>query len=139
MGRGEVILLDTHVLVRYTLDEGKLGKRALSTIDRALESDELFVSAISFWEVAMLAAKRRLELATTVAAFRDVSIRHGVREQVLDGEVAVVAGELPDAHGDPADRMLVATAIVHGLTLLTADSVLLSWKLRGLRVQDATD
>jgi PIN domain nuclease of toxin-antitoxin system len=134
-----VILLDTHVLVRYMCNEGKLGRRALSVIDRAVSSDELFVSAISFWEVATLVAKRRLELDTTVAAFRDLAIRNGAREQVLDGDIATLAGELPDAHGDPADRMLVATAIVRGLTLVTADAVLLEWKLRGFRTRDATE
>lgn len=46
-----MILLDTHVLVRYMRDEGKLGRRARSTIDRAVARDELFVSAISFWEL----------------------------------------------------------------------------------------
>jgi PIN domain nuclease of toxin-antitoxin system len=134
-----VILLDTHVLVRYMHDEGKLGKRTLSIIERAVANDELFVSAISFWEVATLVAKGRLELDTTPAAFRDLAVRNGVREQVLDGEIATLAGELPAAHGDPADRMLVATAILRGLTLMTADAVLLDWKLRGFRTRDATE
>ena len=134
-----MILLDTHVLVRYMRDDRELGRRALSIIDRAVRDDELFVSAISFWEVATLVAKQRLELDTTVAAFRGLAIRNGVREQVLDGDIATLAGELPDAHGDPADRMLVATAIVRGLTLVTADSTLLGWKLRGFRAHDATD
>lgn len=134
-----MILLDTHVLVRYMRDEGKLGKRALSAIDRAVADDELFISAISFWEVASLVARRRLELSTTAAAFRDLALRNGAREQVIDGEIATLAGELPYTHGDPADRMLVATAITRGLTLVTADSVLLAWKLRGFRVRDATD
>ncbi len=134
-----MILLDTHVLVRYMHNEGKLGKRTLSVIDREVANDELFVSAISFWEVATLVAKGRLELDTTPAAFRDLAIRNGVREQVLDGDIATLAGELPDAHGDPADRMLVATAIIRGLTLVTADAVLLDWKLRGFRTRDATE
>lgn len=134
-----MILLDTHVLVRYMHVEGKLGKRALSVIERAVANNELFVSAISFWEVATLVAKGRLELDTTPAAFRDLAIRNGVCEQVLDGEIATLAGELPTAHGDPADRMLVATAILRGLTLVTADAVLLDWKLRGFRTRDATE
>lgn len=134
-----MILLDTHVLVRYMCNEGRLGKRTLSTIDRAVAKDELFVSAISFWEVATLVARGRLELDTTVAAFRDLAIRNGAREQVLDGDIATLAGELPDAHGDPADRMLVATAIIRGLMLVTADAVLLDWELRGFRARDATE
>src|SRR5262249_10368432 len=109
-------------------NEGTLGKRALSTIDRALAKDRLFGSAISFGPVAPLVARGRLELDTTVAAFRDLAIRNGAREQVLDGDIATLAGELPDAHGDPADRMLVATAITRGLTLVTADTVLLGWE-----------
>lgn len=132
-----MILLDTHVLVHYSRDE-KIGKRALSAIDRALGRDELFASAISFWEVAMLLAKRRIALDTTVAAFRLTTLREGILEQPVDGEIAIAAGELPDAHGDPADRLLVATAIVRGLTLVTADDTLLGWKLRGFRAQDAT-
>ena len=133
-----MILLDTHVVVRYASNDPKLGKRARSAIDRARVKDEAFASAISFWEIAMLVAKRRLALDVTVAAFRDETIRIGIREAVLDGEIAIVAAELPEVHGDPADRMLVATATVHGLTLLTADDILLRWKLRGLRSQDAT-
>lgn len=134
-----MILLDTHVLVHYRSDDGKLGRRAVSTIGRAIDRDVLFVSAISFWEIAMLLAKGRLELDTTVAVFRDVAMQNGAQEVALDGSIAIVSAELPDAHGDPADRILVATAIQRGLTLVTADSVLLEWKLRGFRVQDATE
>lgn len=133
-----MILLDTHVLVRYLMGDRKLGRRAIATIDKALPVDELFVSAISFWEIAMLVEKRRLELDTTVAAFRSLSLRHGVQEEVVDGEIAVSSAELPPSHADPADRMLVATAILRGLTLVTADDILLSWKVRGFRAQDAT-
>jgi PIN domain nuclease of toxin-antitoxin system len=133
-----MMLLDTHVLVHYASDNGKLGKRARAAIDRALARDELFVSALSFWEVAMLVAKDRLALDTTVSAFRAAALATGIQEEAVDGEIAIAAGELPDRHGDPVDRMLVATALVRGRTLLTADAILLAWKLRGLRVQDAS-
>ena len=56
-----------------------------------------------------------------------------------DGDIAIAAGELPAAHGDPADRLHVATAMHRGLTLLTADDVLLQWRMRGYRAQDATE
>jgi len=133
-----VILLDTHVLVRYLMGDKKLGRRTVAAIDKALPIDEVFVSAISFWEVAMLVERGRLELDTTVAAFRTLALRHGIHEEPLDGEIGISAAELPDSHPDPADRMLVATAILHGLTLVTADETLLNWKLRGFRAQDAT-
>ena len=87
----------------------------------------------------MLVAHRRIELDITVAAFRDQVLDIGIAELPIDGEIAIAAAELPDRHKDPADRLLVATATTNGLTLLTADDVLLEWKLRGLRLRDATD
>ena len=134
-----MILLDTHVLVHYARSEKKLGRRARTAIDRALGRDELFVSALSFWEVAMLIAKGRLAIDATVAGFRATTLRQGFQEISVDGEIAIAAGELPATHGDPVDRMLVATALVRGVTLMTADEVLLQWQLRGYRTQDATE
>jgi PIN domain nuclease of toxin-antitoxin system len=133
-----VILLDTHVVVRYARGDKKLGRRALATIDRAIEREELFVSALSFWEIAMLVAGKRLALETSLSGFRATMLRQGLQELPVDGEIAIAAGELPPAHGDPADRMFVATAMVRGLTLVTADQVLLAWRMRGYQVQDAT-
>ena len=65
-----MIILDTHALV--WLDEGstRLGQHSLSIIDKALKSQELFVSAISFWEVAMLVDKSRLIIRTSIESWR---------------------------------------------------------------------
>jgi PIN domain nuclease of toxin-antitoxin system len=134
-----MILLDTHVLVRYANADRKLGKRARSEIDHALGHDELFVSALAFWEISMLIAKRRLTLETTVAGLRAAVLRQGIQELSVDGEIAIAAGELPPTHGDPIDRMFVATALVRGITLMTADAALLQWQMRGYRTQDATE
>lgn len=134
-----MILLDTHVLVHYATDDARLGKRARTAIERARAKDEVFVSAMSFWEIAMLRAKKRLVLETTVSTFREQVLHVGIAELVVDGEVAIAAAELPDKHADPADRILIASAIASGFTLLTADGILLGWKLRGFRTQDATE
>jgi PIN domain nuclease of toxin-antitoxin system len=134
-----VILLDTHVVVRYALGDKKIGKRALAAMNRAIERDELFMSALSFWEIAMLVAKSRLVLDTSVSGFRAATLRQGIQELPVDGEIAIAAGELPAPHGDPADRLLVATAMVRGLTLVTADDVLLQWRMHGYHAQDATE
>jgi PIN domain nuclease of toxin-antitoxin system len=131
--------MDTHVLVRYALGDKQVGKRALAAIDRAIARDELFMSALSFWEIAMLVTKRRLVLDTPVSGFRAATLRQGIQELPVDGEIAIAAGELPPSHGDPADRLLVATAIVRGLKLVTADGVLLQWQLHGYHAQDATE
>jgi PIN domain nuclease of toxin-antitoxin system len=132
-----MILLDTHVVLHYARGDKKVGKRALTVIDRARERDELFVSALSFWEVTMLIAKDRVVLDTPPAGFRAAMLHHGIQEIAVDGVIAIAAGELPPTHGDPADRLIVATAMVRGLTLVTADDILLAWRMRGYRVQDA--
>lgn len=133
-----MILLDTHVLVRYAVGHRELGKRAVRSIDNALRKRELAVSAISFWEVAMLLEKRRLKLNDTPIAFRALTLRQGIAECTLDGEIAIRSVELTALHGDPADRIIAATAIASGATLITSDAKLLAARLAGLRMQDGS-
>jgi PIN domain nuclease of toxin-antitoxin system len=122
-----MMLLDTHTLV--WLDEGnsRLGRQALSLIDQSLQSKELFVSSISFWEVAMLVEKSRLEMHMSVALWRQNLIENGLQEIALSGNIAIQSAILKDFYGDPADRMIVATAIESTMTLCTADTKILSW------------
>jgi PIN domain nuclease of toxin-antitoxin system len=123
-----VILLDTHVLV--WLDEGssRLGGKALQLIDRALAEEALVVSAISFWEVAMLVRKGRLALQGEVEVWRRELLAKGVREIPLHGGVAIRAATLRDFHGDPADRLIVSTALEMSAALATADERILAWE-----------
>jgi PIN domain nuclease of toxin-antitoxin system len=96
-------------------------------MDAALRADELLVSAISFWEVAMLAAKRRIELGMSPAELRRRSLEQGIHEVPVDGVLAIAAAELPRFHGDPADRLIVASALSREAQLVTADRTLLRW------------
>ena len=122
-----MLLLDTHVLV--WLDEGnpRLGKAALQTINEALATGQLGVATISFWEVAMLIEKQRLTMQPGLADWRFELLQAGLLEIPLDGATAIRAAQLPLFHGDPADRMIVATAIEITATLMTADEKILSW------------
>lgn len=122
-----MILLDTHVLVWLDMGSTRLGKKALRLIDTALAHDELAVSSMSFWEVAMLTRKGRVELQGEVSGWRKELLGKGVREIPLHGGMAIRAGELPDFHGDPADRMIVATALETSASLVTADERILAW------------
>lgn len=131
-----MILVDTHVLVWLAADDDRLGKEARRTIDRAYAESDLAVSAISFWELAMLTDKRRLELPQPVTAMREELLGKGLEEVEVDGRIAIAAGALPSFHGDPADRFVVATASLSGATLMTADRRILDWK-SPLRRQDA--
>ena len=124
-----MLLLDTHVLV--WLDEGnpRLGKIALQTIIEALSLGQLGVATISFWEVAMLVEKQRLTMQTELDVWRSDLLRTGLLEVPLRGTTAIRAGQLQLFHGDPADRMIVASAIENGATLMTADTKILSWNV----------
>jgi len=135
VGRDEVILLDTHALIWFASEKG-LGKQAERMAEKALADDRLAISAISFWEMAMLAAKQRLRAIESVSDERAKWLTEGLRELPLTGDIAILAGELQGLHGDPADRIIAATAIAHDAVLVTADANLLRWKHR-LKRQDA--
>jgi PIN domain nuclease of toxin-antitoxin system len=128
MGSGEVIVLDTHVLVWADNDDRKLGRRSRALIDRFWMSGKVAVPAIAFWEAGLLQARRRLRLPASVGEWRDAVLAAGAIELPLDGAVAVRALELAGLHEDPADRFIVATALVHGAALVTADERLLEWQ-----------
>ncbi len=136
MGNPEVILLDTHALVWLDIDEPALGKASRRLIAAAWERRELAVSAISFWECAMLHALGRLSLPKPPEAWRTDLIHAGFVEWPLDGGIAILASALRELHKDPADRFIAATASMRGATLVTADERLLAWK-HAVKRQDA--
>lgn len=128
MGSPEgVILLDTHALIWLNLGVLRLGPRARQVADEALLESRLAVSAVSFWEVAMLVRRRRIELETSTARWHHELLRSGLIEIPLDGETAIAAINLPDLHSDPADRFIAAAAIISEARLVTADRRLLNW------------
>ena len=108
------------------LGDDRLGSLASREIERAWQSDELAVSAISFWEVAMLVDKGRIKLANDVRAWRHEHLEAGVVEIPVDGEIGIRAVGLADFHADPADRLIVATALA-GHRLVTSDRRILEW------------
>ena len=117
--------------------DGRLGRVARREIERAWQSDELAVSAISFWEVAMLVDKGRIRLDDNVQAWRREHLEQGVVEVPVDGEIGIRATGLPSFHADPADRLIVATALA-GHRLVTSDRRILGWPGRLSRL-DATE
>ena len=121
-----MILLDTHVLLWLLRDDPKLGKEIRQVIGGRWPTREIAACSISFWEIGMRLQKGRLELPSELNAWRATLLESGLVELPVDGEIAVRAGLLPDMHGDPADRIIVATALT-GHTLATADREILDW------------
>jgi PIN domain nuclease of toxin-antitoxin system len=127
------LLLDTHVLIWLMFADSKLGEEALAAIRRACAEDRAYVSAISPWEIGVLVSKKRIDLFRDVLVWiRDALSLPGIKLAPLVPEIAVDSTRLPwEAHGDPADRILVATARHLGATLVTADGVLLEFAKQG--------
>lgn len=123
-----MILLDTHVLIWADFRAPDLGERALAAIAEASAAGTVAVSAISFWEAAMLAAKGRIALPVAPQQWRRALLETGLIELAVSGDIGIEATELAALHPDPADRLICATALHAGATLLTADTALLAWE-----------
>ncbi len=113
----------------------KLGKKSRSQLVDTRHS--LYVSAVSTLEIARLAAHGQLTLSSSVASWCERAKRAlGASSVEVNDEIAIDAYSLPGRfHADPADRLLVATARVRGLRLLTADARILAYA--GVRAVDA--
>lgn len=124
-----MILLDTQSLVWFFEGVDALGRKARTVID---ESDRA-CSAISFWELAMLVDKNRVALSKPLNLWTATLIHEGdVLVLPVTGEIALDAGSLPHGiHGDPADRIVVATARSLGCQLMTADRKILAYAAAG--------
>ena len=129
-----MVVVDTHALVWELNADAKIGRRARARLERALAREELCVSAVTFWEIALLVTRDRLRLDSSATHFRWRVLEMGIRELVVDGEVALHAATLAPALVDPVDCFVAATALAHGATLLTADTRLLE-----SRVVDVVD
>lgn len=118
-----MLLLDTHALVWLASDQTQLTSAGKACVRQA--AGRLFVSSISSLEIALLVKRGRLELPLAPQAFVEASLhQHGVEEVPVDTAVAVASVALPDLHNDPFDRIIVATALARGLSVLSKDTVM---------------
>lgn len=117
-----MILVDTHVVVWLAFDQGQLSKAARAAINEARQNGEgLAISDITLLELMTLTSKGRIRLDISLESFlREIEARFIVLP--VSGRACVRALRLPAAYPkDPADRIIGATALVEGLSLLTAD------------------
>ncbi len=110
------LLLDTHVLLWWLADMPQLGSAARAYIENG--TNAVFVSAASAWEIEIKRAIRKLEAPEDLAAAIDASYFESLPMAIPH---AVAAGQLPQHHGDPFDRMLIAQATVEELVIVTKD------------------
>jgi PIN domain nuclease of toxin-antitoxin system len=120
-----VILVDTHVVAWLAFDQDRISRKARTAIDEARKNaDGLAISDITLLELATLATKGRIHLDISLESFlQEVESRFVVLP--ISGRACARAMGLPPTYPkDPADRVIAATALVEGLSLLTADQAI---------------
>lgn len=112
------VLVDTHVVHWWSAEPERLSRAATEALNTA---DELMVAAISWFELAWLARHERINVEVPVRSWLD-GLARGVRTIAITPAIADTAVRLPASFpGDPADRLIYATAVEHGLRLVTKD------------------
>ena len=124
-----MIVLDTHAWIWWVGDPAQISPAAAVRIAAESERGGIQVSAISCWEISLLARKGRLvltlEVADWIAKTEALPFVHFVP---VDNHIALRSNSLPgDLHDDPADRLIVATALTLGATLITKDARLIAY------------
>lgn len=117
------MLLDTHIWLRW-LSPGD-SPLPPDVLEKLQADPDVAVSAVSCWEVAYLVKRGRLVLPLALTQWlREALAGSDVRCVPLDAAIAAAAADLSDIHRDPADRFIIATALVTGRPLLTLDGLI---------------
>ncbi|MDE0050235.1 MAG: type II toxin-antitoxin system VapC family toxin [Rhodospirillales bacterium] len=126
-------MLDTHVLVWAVEGDRRLGTNARAAIEAAERAEAVGISAVTPWEIALLAERNRLRLVQEVGTWIEAVLAlPGMRLMPIEPAVALDSVRLPGPfHADPADRLIIATARHSGARLVTADGTILSYAKRG--------
>ena len=111
-------LLDTCAFIWYLEDSSRLSERARSIIDN---EENVFLSLTSLWEIAIKKTIKKLELNKTTAELQALCESGGIRILPIDAKYFDTIQHLPLIHGDPFDRLIIATAKEEGLTVVTDD------------------
>lgn len=124
-----MIVLDTHVLVWWIGKPEKLSSKARNLIEKNIKSNEVLVSSISIWEIYLLVKKGKLKLTMDVDTWHErVEDLPFIQFIPVDNWIASKSVDLPELlHSDPADRIIIATALRFGAKLLTRDKRILDY------------
>jgi PIN domain nuclease of toxin-antitoxin system len=128
------LLLDTHAWIWLRAGTLAAGPEALAQLRQAAQNGTWFISTFSYFEIAHAVARGRIQLDRPLRDWlRESSGRNDPQSIELSPEIAAATATLPASfHGDPGDRLITATALVHGLTICTHDNNLLRYGRQGL-------
>lgn len=122
-----VILLDTCALLWLAANQDKLSVVAKAVIREY--AGRLFVSSISAFEIAIKARSGKLELPMAAGTWFEKALRHhGLAEVPVNAAIACCSAGLPPLHNDPCDRIIIATALEHGMRIVTCDALIAQYE-----------
>ena len=119
-----MILLDTHAWLWFISNPEMLSKKARTEVTKAAKTQSLLISSISAWEIALLVSRKRLELSMDAVEWISESQKLSFFRFIpVDNAIAIHSVNLPEPlHNDPADRIIIATAILKKVDLVTKDN-----------------
>ena len=120
------LLLDTHVVLWLLTDDTRLGPAARTRITN--RESECYVSAASWWELAIKQSRDATRLPMPLADVRTTALQAGIREVSVTPQHALGVLALPALHRDPFDRMLIVQAITEPYWLVTADAQVIAYE-----------
>lgn len=120
-------LLDTHAFIWLVLEPERASKQVVAELENA--EGRLWLSPVSVWEISLLTKRKSFQIGSSLSHWVLSAVRrYSLQQAEVTWDVAFEFDRIQIPHADPADRLLVATARVYGLTLVTADRTLLSSK-----------
>ena len=113
-----MILLDTHAWIWFLSDPGLISQKAIELVEKAVHNNAVYISSISIWEIALLVAKKRLILKIEISEWISKAERLRFFQFLpVDNSIALKSVNLPQPlHSDPADRIIIASALAPGRT-----------------------
>ncbi len=122
------LLLDTHILLWLASGDERLGPSSIQILEKAAQRRVLRLSVITLWEIGYLMKKGRINLSTDIKTYWQETLKRlFAQDLLLNTDDIVQYHKLPESfHGDPGDRFLVSQAITRGMSLMTADTRIIS-------------
>lgn len=117
-----MLLLDTHIWIRWQNPQPSsmaLSDRLIELIETA---DTVAISAISCWELGQLVKRQRVQISLPLDEWVKVAVAD-IQVLPIERQIALKAAQLPEHHRDPADRIIIATALIYNASLISLDSI----------------
>lgn len=124
-----MILLDTQALIWWSTAPQYLSKKALKTIEKETKKEKVLVSSITVWEMYLLVKKRKIRFTVDIdSLIENLEKTPYIQFIPIDNRIAAKSVLLPDPlHRDPADRIIIATALALGAKVITSDKKILTY------------